>query len=98
MLGVIGKSIEVNVTLFVSKNDIDIINKFGNLAELFIVSNVDIYEDNIIAEDDFCRVEVVRSTGVKCNRCLRYTHDTDYYGTWERVCKRCQDVLVEMGF
>jgi ribosomal protein L37AE/L43A len=35
--------------------------------------------------------------GAKCNRCLRYTHDTADYGVWQSVCKRCRSTLAEMG-
>jgi isoleucyl-tRNA synthetase len=42
-------------------------------------------------------VEVAISTGTKCGRCLRYTHDTSDYGIWQNICGRCQRALKEMG-
>ena len=43
------------------------------------------------------RAHAIRSQGVKCNRCWRYTSDTSNYGIWENVCDRCHGALTEMG-
>jgi len=42
-------------------------------------------------------VEAVVTSGTKCNRCWRFTHDTSDYGIWKNVCTRCHGALGEMG-
>jgi ribosomal protein L37AE/L43A len=37
------------------------------------------------------------ASGVKCNRCWRFTSDTEDYGIWQNVCDRCRGALAEMG-
>jgi isoleucyl-tRNA synthetase len=37
------------------------------------------------------------ASGTKCNRCWRFTEDTDDYGIWQNVCARCRGALAEMG-
>jgi isoleucyl-tRNA synthetase len=59
----------------------------GNLANLFIVSEVVLTE----AEGDL-GVEVRRAEGGKCERCWTFSRRV---GPAERICERCADVLGE---
>jgi isoleucyl-tRNA synthetase len=58
----------------------------GNLANLFIVSEVVLLED----EGDL-RVEVRRAEGAKCERC--WTFSRRAAGNSPALCERCSDVL-----
>ncbi len=59
----------------------------GNLANLFIVSRVD------LAEAEGLAVEVARAAGSKCERCWTFSENVGRQGVHPGVCERCADVL-----
>ena len=59
----------------------------GNLANLFIVSRVD------LAEGEGLAVEVGRAAGSKCERCWTYSENVGRLSVHPGVCERCAAVL-----
>jgi isoleucyl-tRNA synthetase len=59
----------------------------GNLANLFIVSRVQ------LKEDEGLRVEVARAPGSKCERCWTYSEKVGRLTVHSGVCERCAAVL-----
>ncbi|WP_058185827.1 isoleucine--tRNA ligase [Terracidiphilus gabretensis] len=101
--GEIGKGLGARVDIRASEADTAFLNSFPreSLAEFFNVSELDIKvsavqiraargvnEDG--SPDDKPRAVAFAATGIKCNRCWRFTHDTSNYGIWADVCDRCQ--------
>jgi isoleucyl-tRNA synthetase len=59
----------------------------GNLANLFIVSRVDLEEAPALS------VEVARAAGAKCERCWTYSEKVGRLPVHPAVCERCASVL-----
>ena len=59
----------------------------GNLANLFIVSQVDLEEANALS------VEVARAPGAKCERCWTFSEKVGRLPIHPAVCERCASVL-----
>jgi isoleucyl-tRNA synthetase len=59
----------------------------GNLANLFIVSRVDLEEGPALS------VEVARAAGAKCERCWTYSEKVGRLPVHPAVCERCASVL-----
>jgi isoleucyl-tRNA synthetase len=59
----------------------------GNLANLFIVSGVDLEEAPALS------VEVARAAGAKCERCWTYSEKVGRLPVHPAVCERCASVL-----
>ena len=99
----IGKSLEAQVTLVkdpgASENKLSVIeNHFaGQLADLFIVSDVEISADAELyarsAETTFSgvRVLVAEAEGVKCPRCWKHSTEANADG----LCPRCAAAIAE---
>jgi isoleucyl-tRNA synthetase len=102
-LGNIGKSLEARVEILVATQDAAILESFGpeTLQEFFNVSEVKVREahgtEAASGAPALPSAIAFVTSGIKCNRCLRYTHDTADYGVWKSVCKRCRSTLAEMG-
>ncbi|MGD0292506.1 MAG: isoleucine--tRNA ligase [Terracidiphilus sp.] len=99
--GNIGKGLDARVEIAANESDAAFLNFFANeaLAEFFNVSQVVIRPSRGVNEDSTpARPAAVAfpATGVRCNRCWRYTDDTSNYGIWQNVCTRCQEALAEM--
>jgi isoleucyl-tRNA synthetase len=60
----------------------------GNLANLFIVSNVALAES-----EGPVAVEVFRAEGARCERCWTYSENVGRLGIHSGVCERCAAVL-----
>jgi isoleucyl-tRNA synthetase len=65
----------------------------GNLANLFIVSRVDLVDD---AGASGLGVGVARAEGGKCERCWTYSKNVGRQGVHAGVCERCAAVLEEL--
>jgi isoleucyl-tRNA synthetase len=104
-LGNVGKSLEARVEILASAEDAALLEFFGPemLQEFFNVSEVNVQAlSGIGTETEYgeaapCTAIASVVSGTKCNRCLRYTHDTGAYGIWQNVCTRCHAALTEMG-
>jgi isoleucyl-tRNA synthetase len=99
--GNIGKGLDARVEIAANESDAAFLNSFANdaLAEFFNVSQVVIRSSRGVNEDGTpARPAAVAfpATGMRCNRCWRYTDDTSNYGIWQNVCTRCHDALKEM--
>ena len=64
---------------------------------LFIVSEVELRESTggPAPEEGKPGVEIVRTGGVKCDRCWRYVPSVSSEPAWAGICPRCQDALAE---
>jgi isoleucyl-tRNA synthetase len=92
---IIGKSLEASVTVTVGVDSPwrgSAAKHCDQLAELFIVSSVEIVE----CKGDGVDVAVVRSAGERCDRCWRHVNDLLSENSWH-VCRRCQKVLLEFA-
>ncbi len=91
--GMIGKSLEAQITLTVSDAQIyDLFADFqGELATVFIVSKVTLQKADAEVENGFL-VKVEKAEGHKCDRCWTYTHNgietEDGF-----LCARCKNIL-----
>ncbi len=91
--GMIGKSLEAQVTLTVSDEKIyDLLSSFeSELGTVFIVSAVKLAKSAEAQEDGFA-VTVEKAQGHKCDRC--WTHTTDAEQTEDGfLCARCKQIL-----
>jgi isoleucyl-tRNA synthetase len=92
--GMIGKSLEAQVILDVSDDEIyNLFASFGQeLKDLFIVSALQMNKAADAKEDGFA-VTVEKAQGDKCDRCWMYT--TDAYKTEEGcLCARCKKIVL----
>ena len=89
---VIGHSLNANVKLALKT---DKYNEFKDSSELlqtvFIVSGVEIVEDNSIAED--VEVTVEPAKGEKCERCWTYSETVGEDKENPTICKKCSEAL-----
>jgi isoleucyl-tRNA synthetase len=95
----IGSGLEARVTVRAGDRLIAALKRYqaqgpafpGNLASLFIVSEV------VLAEGGpETRVEVERARGRKCERCWNWSEKVGTFEVHPAVCERCADVLSEM--
>jgi isoleucyl-tRNA synthetase len=70
-----------------------------NLAEYFIVSNVQLadYRENETYddEDDHIAVSVAKADGSKCMRCWIFSETVGAFPDHPTICKKCHDTLKE---
>ncbi len=91
----IGSSLQAKVTLFLSQATKDIIKNL-DLAEMFIVSNIEIQDilnkskESLNFEDDDIYVEIKSANGEKCQRCWSVLPEVS--SNKNNLCKRCEDV------
>jgi isoleucyl-tRNA synthetase len=100
--GKIGKGLDVYVEIRANAGDEAFLKAFSRetLAEFFNVSSVKILASHGVNLDGTPAPPAASASpasGIKCNRCWRYTEDTSDYGIWQNVCTRCQSALKEMG-
>jgi isoleucyl-tRNA synthetase len=81
---VIGSGLEARVALEASHDDFDVLARYrAELPALFIVSEVE------LSAGDALKISVGRTTGVKCERCWKYTHDVGSDAELPTVCAPC---------
>ncbi len=88
---VIGAPLEARVRLEADGTLLPLLERYvGQLPALFIVSEVE------LAAGGALRVSVVRATGVKCERCWKYTHDVGSDSDLPAVCAPCASAVKVM--
>jgi len=91
----IGSSLQASVKLFINNGTKEILKDI-NLAEMCIVSNVEIYNieektNNCLTfDDDDIFVEILVAQGEKCQRC--WTILPEVKNNMNNLCQRCDDV------
>lgn len=89
----IGNSLEAEVHLRPSKNDLSFVQRYGQeLATLFIVSSVVVEEGTA----EKTEVQVTRAPGEKCQRCWNYSPYVGQSSDYPQLCPRCEDVVREI--
>ncbi len=90
--GLVGKSLEVAVTLRGPASDADLQLALKNrdaLAELFIVSQISLQPD----ESEALAIEVAHASGGRCPRCWRWVESLAGGVANTDLCPRCTDAL-----
>ena len=86
---VIGKSLEAAVEIYSNDSEVvELLNSVDNLQQLFIVSSVEVKE-NDGATYDLATVKVTKAQGHRCERCWNIVEEV----TEESLCHRCHGIL-----
>ena len=86
---VIGKSLEAAVEIYSNDSKVvELLNSVDNLHQLFIVSSVEVKE-NDGATYDLATVKVTKAQGHRCERCWNIVEEV----TEESLCHRCHGIL-----
>ena len=86
---VIGKSLEAAVEIYSNDSEVvELLNSVANLHQLFIVSSVEVKE-NDGATYDLATVKVTKAQGHRCERCWNIVEEV----TEESLCHRCHGIL-----
>ena len=86
---VIGKSLEAAVEIYSNDNEVvELLNSVDNLHQLFIVSSVEVKENNGVAYD-LATVKVTKAEGHRCERCWNIVEEVNEEG----LCPRCASIL-----
>jgi isoleucyl-tRNA synthetase len=92
----IGSSLQAKVVLTAAPGDYTFLKSCeAQLPMLFIVSEV-VVEESTGADDPQegkPQIEILRTGGVKCERCWRYVGAVSSEPAWAGLCERCQDAL-----
>ena len=92
----IGGSLEAKVVLTAGKELYALLHaNEAHLPGLFIVSQVELIECEELAGEDLA-VKVDLASGVKCERCWKYTQDTGAVAQFPTVCQVCGSAVAEM--
>lgn len=86
---VIGKSLEAAVEVY--SNDVEVVellNSVANLNQFFIVSKVEVKENDGVAYD-LTTVKVTKAEGQRCERCWNIVDEVNEEG----LCPRCASIL-----
>lgn len=88
---VIGKSLNANLILYPKAKVATLLEQMkGNLAQIFIVSKLDIVKDGFGKyKGTDVSIDVLEAEGITCERCWQVVPEVDEDG----VCPRCADVL-----
>ncbi len=94
----IGHSLESEVTLFADGETYDFLkDNIGELAQLFVVSNVTLEKRNGRIPEaysgDLVDVKVVKSKAQKCTRCWRFLKSVGKTRNHPDLCDRCASVV-----
>ena len=86
---VIGKSLEAAVEIYSNDSEVvELLNSVDNLHQLFIVSSVEVKE-NDGATYDLATVKVTKAQGHRCERCWNIVDEVNEEG----LCPRCASIL-----
>lgn len=86
---VIGKSLEAAVEIYSNDSEVvELLNSVDNLHQLFIVSSVEVKENDGEAYD-LATVKVTKAQGHRCERCWNIVEEV----TEESLCHRCHGIL-----
>jgi isoleucyl-tRNA synthetase len=98
----IGNSLEAEVRIYCLKQEMaDFLLSFGPaLADLFIVSEAFVEVTDALPGDSVqdertagIGIQVVGTSGGKCERCWKYTADVGNFEDHPTICGRCREVL-----
>lgn len=98
----IGQSLEARVSVAVADPELrGLLRKHeGQLAELFITSQADVCESQLIGEgaisllsNDQVQIAVYPASGEKCERCWRILPSVGQSSGYPNICDRCVDVV-----
>ncbi len=92
----IGLSLEAKVTIFAENDEYDFLKgKEELLKEIFIVSNVKIYENRRNEDSEVSMgIKVEKADGEKCERCWMYSETVGENAEYPTLCERCRDNLM----
>ena len=86
---VIGKSLEAAVEVFSNDAEVvELLNSVANLNQFFIVSKVEVKENDGVAYD-LATVKVTKAEGHRCERCWNIVDEVNEEG----LCPRCASIL-----
>ena len=86
---VIGKSLEAAVEIYSNDSEVvELLNSVDNLHQLFIVSSVEVKENDGVAYD-LATVKVTKAEGQRCERCWNIVEEVNEEG----LCPRCASIL-----
>ena len=86
---VIGKSLEAAVEIYSNDSEVvELLNAVDNLHQLFIVSSVEVKENDGVAYD-LATVKVTKAEGHRCERCWNIVEEVNEEG----LCPRCASIL-----
>ena len=86
---VIGKSLEAAVEIYSNDGEVvELLNSVDNLHQLFIVSSVEVEENDGVAYD-LATVKVTKAEGHRCERCWNIVEEVNEEG----LCPRCASIL-----
>ena len=86
---VIGKSLEAAVEVFSNDAEVvELLNSVANLNQFFIVSKVEVKENDGVAYD-IATVKVTKAEGHRCERCWNIVDEVNEEG----LCPRCASIL-----
>jgi len=86
---VIGKSLEAAVEIYSNDSEVvELLNSVDNLHQLFIVSSVEVKENDGVAYD-LSTVKVTKAEGHRCERCWNIVEEVNEEG----LCPRCASIL-----
>jgi len=89
----IGSSLEARVTLAADKELYPLLKEYAReLPGLFIVSQVDLRNH----ASEGVEVSVERASGIKCERCWKYTEDTGTVAAFPTICAACAAAVQEI--
>jgi len=95
----IGSSLQAKVVLAADGDELALLQRhLVDLPMLFIVSEVEVVPAAETARSlgrEVPRVSILRTTGVKCERCWRYVPSVSTEPEWAGLCLRCQTALME---
>lgn len=95
---IIGAPLEASVNIMPRSRELyDFLCGFkGELPSIFIVSEVNIKEPDSEIEGEF-KVEVAKTTGVKCQRCWNYRKSVGSDSVYRDLCGRCAEVVANIN-
>ena len=86
---VIGKSLEAAVEIYSNDSEVvELLNSVDNLHQLFIVSSVEVKENDGVTYD-LATVKVTKAEGHRCERCWHIVEEVNEEG----LCPRCASIL-----
>ena len=86
---VIGKSLEAAVEIYSNDSEVvELLNSVDHLHQLFIVSSVEVKENDGVAYD-LATVKVTKAEGHRCERCWNIVEEVNEEG----LCPRCASIL-----
>ena len=91
---VIGHSLNAKVTLYAEGENLELLKSMENeLQTVFIVSKVEIVQNNRKDESEQIGIKVEMASGQKCERCWMYSETVGESKTHPTLCDRCVKTL-----